>query len=47
MHIDEIDYVLFCPATVTDEFDLQLTKMGTQITKMNEDLTKMIDHRRN
>ena len=47
MPIDEIDSALSCPATVTDEFDLQLTKMGTQITKMNGDLTKLIDNRRN
>ena len=41
MHKDGIDSALFCLATVTDEFDLQLTKMGTQITKMNEDLMKI------
>ena len=48
MPIDEIDFAVSCSANVTDEFELQLTKMGDKAaTKFNDDVSKLIDERRN
>ena len=47
MPIDEIDFAVSCSATVTDEYELQLTKMGEKGTKLNDNVSKLINKRRN
>ena len=48
MPVDEIVFAVSCSATVTDEFELQVTKTGTKVRnwktrflKLNEEMTKM------
>ena len=43
MPIDEIDIVVSCSTTLTDEFELQSTKTGDKARNKNDNVSKLID----